>query len=196
MGFKCERCGQCCSDPSLIITITHRDILRLEFFLPDTDILNTVTFYQVQDDDPSLEKRLMSPAIITNRGKIFLGLQQKEDKCIFLEDNKCQIYEYRPQICRCFPYTFQVRKDQIYWGYSEKAKEICPAIKKESKIDTAHLENLASEMLKESEEFEQLIRIWNYLAKNNLINPTVQLLLQFITGKIKLSIENLEGIKE
>ena len=196
MSFKCEQCGRCCSDPSLILTITHRDILRLEFFLPDIDLFKILTFYQAQGDVPSLEKRLMTPAIITDHGKVFLGLQKKEDNCIFLEDNSCQIYESRPLICQSFPYTFQVRGDQIYWGYSTKAKEYCPAIKKEPKKDQNKLEHLASEILKEFEEFEQLIKIWNHLAENKLIDPTTKLLLLFLTGKIKLNVENLKKLKE
>ena len=196
MSFKCEQCGRCCSDPSLIVTVTHRDILRFEFFLQDIDLFKILTFYQVQGDVPPLEKRLMTPAIITDHGKVFLGLQKKPEKCVFLENTSCQIYECRPLICQSFPYTFQVRGDQIYWGYSIKAKEYCPAIKKEPKKNSTQLEHLASEIFKESEEFEQLIKIWNHLAENNLINPTTKLLLLFLTGKIKLNVENLKKLKE
>ena len=172
--------------------VTHRDILRLEFFLPDLDLFKVLGFYQIPDNDKALEKKLMSPKIITNRGDILLGFQKKDGKCVFLEDNACQIYESRPLICRSFPYTFQTRGDQIFWGYTTKAKEYCPAIQKETEVDKESLETLASNILEESKEFEQLIGIWNYLARNNLIDPTPELLLQFITGKIKLSIENLE----
>ena len=196
MGLKCERCCQCCSDPTLIVTVTHRDLLRLEFFLPEIDLFKIVAFYQLKNDDKMLEKRLMSPAIITDRGKVFLGLQTSNEKCIFLNDKTCQIYDCRPQTCRSFPYTFQIREDQIYWGYSLKAKEYCPAIKEKSQINTTDLEELASQILKESEEFKQLVLIWNHLAQNNLINPTPQLLLAFLMGKIKLTIENIEEIKD
>lgn len=176
--------------------MTHRDLLRFKFFLQDPILFNVLTFYNTQGDDKTLEKRLMSPAIILNSGKIFLGLQKKEGKCIFLESDACQIHECRPQICRAFPYTFKIRENQIYWGYSFKAKEYCPVVQKETNTDTEFLEALAKNILSESEEFEQLIQIWNYLALNNSINPTPQLLLQFITGKIKLTIENLDHIKE
>ena len=196
MGLRCERCSQCCSDPTLIVTITHRYLLRLEFFLPEIDLFKIVAFYQVNNDDKMLEKRLMSPAIITDRGKVFLGLQKYNEKCIFLYKKFCKIHDCRPQICRTFPYTFQIRKDQIYWGYSVKAKEYCPAIKEKSQIDTTALEELASQILKESEEFKQLVSIWNHLAQNNVIEPTPQLLLAFLTGKIKLTIENIEEIKD
>ncbi|MDD1777558.1 MAG: YkgJ family cysteine cluster protein, partial [Candidatus Helarchaeota archaeon] len=143
------------------------------------------------DADRSLEEKLMTPAIITNHGKIFLGLQRINDRCVFLEEKSCQIYDVRPLICHSFPYTFQVRDNQIYWGYSLKAKEFCPAIIGKSKINKKHLEHLASIILKEFEEFKQLIHIWNTLAQNNLINPTPQMLLSFLTGKIKLTVENL-----
>lgn len=148
-----------------------------------------MTFYQTHGDDKSLEERLMSPAIITDRGKVFLGLQKKDGKCIFLEDNKCQIYESRPQICRCFPYTFQIRGDHIYWGYSLKAKEYCPTLLEADEINTATLEELASQILKESEEFKKLIYVWNNLAQKNLVEPTPHMLLLFITGKLQLNLE-------
>lgn len=176
--------------------VTHRDILRLEFFLSDINLFEIIGFFQLKDSDSSLEKRLMSPKIITHRGETFLGLQKTNDNCIFFEENTCQIYECRPQICRCFPFTFQIREGQIFWGYTAKSKEYCPAIEKESKQDTEYLAHLASEILEESNEFEQLIQIWNHLARNNLIKPTPELLLQFITGKIKLSIENLERLNK
>jgi len=195
LNFKCTRCGQCCSDPSLIVTITHRDLLRFEFFSPTFDLFKIVSFYQVRDADSSLEEKLMTPAIITNHGKTFLGLQRIDDRCIFLENKLCQIYDARPLICHSFPYTFQVRGDQIYWGYALKAKEYCPAIKGKSKIDKTHLEHLASIILKEFEEFRQLIQIWNTLAQNNLIDPSPQTLLSFLTGKIKLAVENLGNMK-
>ncbi len=194
MDFKCQHCGRCCADPSLIVTLTHRDLLRFEFFLPDTDLFQIVTFYQIQDDDKILEERLMSSAVITNQGKVILGLSKKNTKCLFLKDNICQIYESRPQICHCFPYTFQTRRNHIYWGYSLKAKEFCPAIQKEEKINTTILEELASQILEESKEFKQLIYIWNHLAKNKIIVPTPNLLLQFITGKIELTLENIKKL--
>lgn len=196
MDFKCQRCGHCCTDPSIIVTLTHRDLLRLEFFQPNLDLFKVITFFQIQGNDKSLEERLMSPSIITNRGQAFLGLQKKDGSCIFLEDNSCQIYESRPYICHCFPYTFQIRGDHIYWGYSLKAKQYCPAIQKENEINTSALEELASRILEESREFEQLIHIWNHLAEHELIDPTPHLLLQFITGKIKLNLENLESLQD
>ena len=49
MGLRCERCSQCCSDPTLIVTITHRDLLRLEFFLPEIDLFKIVAFYQLKN---------------------------------------------------------------------------------------------------------------------------------------------------
>lgn len=195
MTFSCQRCGQCCCDPSLIITVTHRDLLRFEFFVPHIDLFKVIAFYQSEEDDISLEKKLMTPAIITHRGKIFLGLQKTDADCIFLKENLCQIYDARPLICQSYPYTFQVRANQIYWGYSLKAKEYCPALTGESKIDKKQLEYIASNILKETEEFRQMIQVWNTLAQNNLVDPTPQVLLSFLTGKIKLAIENFENIK-
>jgi len=174
--------------------VTHRDILRFEFMLPDIDLFKILAFYQIPKGEETLEKRLMSPKIITNRGAVFLGLKKKRGNCIFLEEKNCQIYDVRPQICRAFPYTFQIRGEEIYWGYSIKAKEYCLGLDTDSKIEKKCLKQLAIEILKESREFEQLIKIWNYLAQNHLIEPDPKLLLQFITGKIRVSVKNIENL--
>ncbi|MHA1265626.1 MAG: YkgJ family cysteine cluster protein [Candidatus Helarchaeota archaeon] len=192
MGFKCQQCGLCCADPSLIVTLTHRDLLRFEFFLPDIDLLQIVSFYQPSNDTKIIEKRLMSPAFLTTRGKAFLGLQQRNQKCIFLEKTTCQIYEFRPMVCRAFPYTFQIRGEDIFWGYAEKALEYCPSIQKRSKIDQTELIKLSSLILAESQEFRKLVEIWNYFATNQLIEPTPQQFLRFIMGKIQLTVESFK----
>ncbi len=171
--------------------ITHRDILRFELLLPDVDLYKIIAFYQVDEDDDKLEKRLMSPKIFLKQGEIFLGLQKIDGKCVFLEENNCKIYDFRPPICRSFPYTFQIRGDELFWGYTGKGKDYCPGIN-ESKTEKKELEQLASFMLEESKEFQQLITIWNHLAKNKLVDPTPELFLQFITGKIKLSLEQFK----
>ncbi len=38
-----------------------------------------------------------------------LSLQAREDEaCVFLENDRCSIYEARPQQCRDFPFTWSV----------------------------------------------------------------------------------------
>lgn len=135
---------------------------------------------------------MMSPAINTTGGWVILGLQKKEANCIFLEGISCQIHEFRPLTCRAFPYTFKIRDQDIYWGYSPKAKEYCPGIKKKPPPNKPEIETIAQLILDEMDEFRQLIQVWNHLAQQKIITPTPELLLDFITGKISLTIESTE----
>lgn len=54
----------------------------------------------------------------------------KESPCAFLEaDNKCFIYDVRPQACREYPHTNRKRMSQIL-ELTRKNTEVCPAVSK------------------------------------------------------------------
>lgn len=53
-----------------------------------------------------------------SEGSRFL-IHTKDDKCIFLKDNQCSIYETRPEVCRQFPKN---RNHAIYFGCKFKNK--------------------------------------------------------------------------
>jgi Fe-S-cluster containining protein len=49
----------------------------------------------------------------------------RTNKCIFLQDNKCTIYEVRPLICRFYP--FELSTDEGGY-YRFRATDECPGV--------------------------------------------------------------------
>ncbi|MEM3526062.1 MAG: YkgJ family cysteine cluster protein [Candidatus Jordarchaeaceae archaeon] len=175
--FKCVRCGNCCRDETFIITITHKDVIRLADHLKCNlkDLLSKyISFYQVRKE---LENRLVFPAILTYRGNAFLGLRKKNNgSCVFLrEDNLCEIYAARPMVCRSFPFTFSVKDGWLSWGLMVKAEEICPGLGQGETFSKESLESMAKEVIGELEEYKKIVSIWNSHARVEQLDPILLL---------------------
>jgi Fe-S-cluster containining protein len=74
--------------------------------------------------------------------------KDNEGKCFFLKDNQCCIYEFRPLICRFYPFElkFDPDKDQYAFNFTFE----CPGITKGrlvTKKDFKELFSLAKERL-------------------------------------------------
>lgn len=183
MKFKCEKCGYCCSDPGIIVTVTHHDIQRITKFLGLTpqEGIKFLGFYYLEDSKDA-SRFIASPSIRTIKGDTFLGLlKEKDGKCIFLDNgNKCSIYTVRPMECRAFPFTFDVKKGWLCWGLADKAK-YCRGLNKGNTIDTKKLDKIGSMIVRERTDFVKLVSIWNDLTKDKGINPIPELLLEFFS---------------
>lgn len=175
--FKCVQCGECCREKSFIITITHKDAVRLVNHLkcnPKELIMKYVGFYQVRKE---FENKLVFPAISTYRGNAFLGLRKKNDgSCLFLgDDNLCEIYIDRPMVCRSFPFTFRVKDGWLSWGLMAKAEEICPGLGKGETVSKKILEKMGKEIIGELEEYQKIVSVWNSQAEAEKLDPLLLL---------------------
>ena len=56
-----------------------------------------------------------------------LEMEKTEGKCIFLKNGRCKIYDFRPLLCRCFPFWIE-REGK--WKFIFKASEECPGMGK------------------------------------------------------------------
>lgn len=54
-------------------------------------------------------------------------LRQENEKCIFLKDGKCEVYEARPIQCRSFPFWPELFRNHKEW---KKTTDLCPGIGK------------------------------------------------------------------
>lgn len=188
MKFKCEKCGHCCNDPSIIVTVTHHDIQRITRFLSFTpqEAIKFLAFYYLEDS-AAAGKFIASPPIRTIKGDTFLGLlKDKEGKCVFLDNgNRCSIYPVRPMECRAFPFTFDVKKRWLCWGVAQKAKQ-CRGLNKGNAISAEVLDKIGSVIVRERADFVKLVSIWNDLTKDKGINPVPELLLEFFSRALAI----------
>jgi Fe-S-cluster containining protein len=53
--------------------------------------------------------------------------KSKDEKCLFLKNNKCSIYKIRPLICRFYPFQLKnIGNNRYSFSYTNK----CPGIEK------------------------------------------------------------------
>jgi len=101
--IDCTTCGNCCGTLTPYLTTT--DLERLSEGTQLT-VEQVIYFYTETDEH---------------------GLALKDVPCCFLTDNKCTIYEHRPQTCASFPHLhqpdFNSRARRTFDNYS-----ICPII--------------------------------------------------------------------
>ncbi len=104
-GFSCARCGWCCRE-NFSIRITQ-DISRpsnaISVF-PD-DIRCIIKGTGLQWDEiaqPDIYSCLSDGEKILAIGWILR--RNDKNECIFYRKNECSTYEWRPMICRCYPF--------------------------------------------------------------------------------------------
>jgi len=149
MIFKCEKCGYCCKNIS--INIAYSDIvkwLKLKRF----DILDHVSYIE------------------SKKGFYFIETIRKPVLgCPFLKDNKCSIYDIRPQACEDFPLAHSIYRK-------------CPAWKKcgfrVDRLDSEKVANIQRDDYRLAEEKKFLLIHFLFLARdrkteeiNKLLDP-------------------------
>ncbi|MDP2845513.1 MAG: YkgJ family cysteine cluster protein [Candidatus Methanoperedens sp.] len=129
-GFSCARCGWCCRE-NFRIRITP-NILRpsnaISIF-PD-DIRRIMKGTGMKWDDvaqPDIYSCLSDGDKIWAIG--WLLRRNEAEDCVFYRDGACAIYDFRPMICRCYPFFMGERG-----------------------VEVMHCEGLGKEMARESAE--------------------------------------------
>jgi len=105
--FKCKMCGRCCKGKDEgYVFLFKDDIKKISNFLN----ISLEKFLENYVEVIESTFRLFNPKLLKYKNKIFilkaLVLKQNEETgvCIFLDNNnKCQIYEYRPHQCKTWP---------------------------------------------------------------------------------------------
>ncbi len=188
LRFECVHCGKCCTDLNTLVNATYSDILRIKdgLNLTQDEIIEILGFY-VFDKKPTIKeiKRMVVPPIETERGLAFTGLKKKSDgQCYFYNNikNRCSIYNFRPNFCRTFPFTFKLlvsteKSDEnaIKVNYTEKGLQYCGGIGEEAPvIDNDIWTQMGQRVLQDLAKNTVLIKKWNEGVRKGAIVPSVQ----------------------
>lgn len=103
--IDCLQCANCCSTTSPIFRDVDIDRISRKFKITSSEFEKE----HLKTDEEGDKVLKSSPCT-------FLG-----------EDNKCFIYDVRPQACREYPHTDRKRMYQIL-NLTQKNMEICPAV--------------------------------------------------------------------
>jgi Fe-S-cluster containining protein len=108
--YSCERCALCCGD-------TDQKVRRILILESEADDISKRTQMNIEKFTESYDKYKPYSYQIK---KIENG------KCIFLRDKACSIYEFRPLICRFYPFRLDFKKDAYVFNCTNE----CPGIGK------------------------------------------------------------------
>jgi Fe-S-cluster containining protein len=97
-GFRCTGCGRCCRGPAgdaNLVLVGPAEIRRI---MDATGL----TWEEIAVPYPEF---LDHPAGC--RYTLAWCLRRDNDRCAFLGDNRCTIYDHRPWICRTYPFMLE-----------------------------------------------------------------------------------------
>lgn len=176
--FECTRCGACCREDSLLVTVTGRDISRISLGLnlSASEVIRALNFYLIEGAE-SPEGLRDIPAINTEKGPAYIALKKLENgDCLFLKDNLCMIHVIRPMVCMSFPFTFLDDGHSKTWGLSAK-KVICPGLGCGPHVENTKLRDLAIAVLEDLDIYQEFVTEWNKNEKNPTANAIVEKIL-------------------
>ena len=118
LRFECTGCGQCCTGSPGYIWVDEEEIQEIAAFLK----------LSVEEFSQHYLRRV--------KGRFSLRELPKTFDCIFLEDNKCQIYAVRPTQCRTFPWWPRNLKSKKEWL---EAARTCEGIRSDAPLVTKEM---------------------------------------------------------
>lgn len=100
LRFQCTECGKCCSGSPGFVWVTNEEMQEIASFLHiSLEAFQKKYTRFAYDRYALIEKKSSS---------------QNYD-CIFLKDNKCQVYSHRPKQCRSYPWWIQNLHSEESW---------------------------------------------------------------------------------
>ena len=93
----CTLCGNCCRDVEDQVMLELPDAYHLGRYLREHGVVQSIE---------DVFARYTHPIMLEDLFPVFMLNTTGEDySCIFLQGNRCSVYEARPQVCRNYPFT-------------------------------------------------------------------------------------------
>ena len=145
--FKCTACGSCCSgDGSVFLYPDDVRNLAENFSLTLQEFIDKYTDFVILEycDDSSSYSYL--PYIV---------MKKKKNACIFLENKKCSIHDFKPFQCKNTPFVSEFFTDDEWRKFLMKN---CPALMKMEEKDFEQYRPLAQISDEKNQEYEFILR--------------------------------------
>lgn len=156
MSFACQGCGNCCR--AFNVNITHHDLLKILEYNPQFNVNDIVTIdfnHKNNSYGINLKKRDNSP------------------DCIFLEDNKCLINDYKPLTCSIWPFTLR-GNDLVTWETRNRVfiKDHCAYKEEKKSNDKNKIVKNINEYQKQNNKMLKAFQDWDQpiYTNNNTLN--------------------------
>lgn len=126
----------------------------------DFSPLPKATLRLLKKEDPALEGALRYSQL-DNKNRILRLKKQKDGKCIFLKNKKCSIYQFRPKICRIYPYWAMRLLDNSLKIIEHDTTKRCPIIQADEQIlkkQSEELKKIFTEIERETVHYQKEIK--------------------------------------
>jgi Fe-S-cluster containining protein len=143
--YKCKKCGLCCRNNNLFLTQDELKVICKKLKIKEESIN------------------------IKNRHDNYLILNTP---CPFLKGNVCRVHEFRPYICRIFPFSCRMSLQSL--KTCQLSKEICEDIK----LFLGKMPNTNSEKLIEDYK-QQEKAISNILEEDKTLEKEISMIFTF-----------------
>lgn len=103
LKFKCTGCGQCCTGSPGYVWVTEKEMEAI------AQLLN-------------IPLKQFKRTYVRQRDNRYALVEKKTENhsCIFLKENKCQIYTARPTQCRTYPWWKENLTTKESWALAAK----------------------------------------------------------------------------
>jgi Fe-S-cluster containining protein len=149
--FACNQCGECCRQ--MQVPLNHFDLARLQASHPNESLSQWVRFVPIEAEDPD--------AFRFENGWRQLCLRNlgPEKGCIFLKENGCSIYAYRPTACQTWPLDLN-RKGKLEISPAQHLL-YTTACDKTPLSQTREIKQAIRQNSQEFEAYRRLLKQWN-----------------------------------
>lgn len=163
LGFSCQSCGNCCRFQN--INITNNDLYKIMQNRPDLDVSDIVDFAE----SSGIVKNLSAERFISEDKEKWMILKKKKASrdCVFLtEDNLCSINDFKPLICKSWPFSLRSHDQFIDISYNNRdfIKKYCSHKSIEGSMNYQELKKTLKNFEKEREEYVSLVYRWNKMS--------------------------------
>jgi len=157
LKFRCGGCGTCCH---LWIPVTEEDVQRL------MEATGRPVEQIVQFVEPS--RFGASPGTVAwikfgprRRDRRVMCLREIRDKCLYLKNDRCIVYEHRPVVCREHPFVLTL-DDSERRIESIELSEVCECSHTlDGKVFRRDLKKVYHWNVKQDDRYFKKVRRWN-----------------------------------
>ena len=122
--FECNRCGLCCGD-------TKKKTRHIRLLESEAEKIASHTCQLISD---------FSDKINDNDPFVYEMKKSSEGKCVFLKNNRCSIYPFRPLICICYPFELKFNEDEELYNFDFTVE--CPGVNQGKSLDKTYFKRL------------------------------------------------------
>lgn len=179
--FGCNKCGECCRD--MDIPLSHYDIIRIIKSGTGIDTETFITLYPAKENES--DSVLLYEAFYT----LYLSNKTSDNSCIFLKENICTIYNYRPNSCRTWPFS---KNSLLRLSIDSEAKKLVSSSCDKNRFkEHSNISNLIDNGVIEVSEYRKLIKKWNKIVSENKKLQTFEKFILFISEQKEITKPNL-----